>query len=134
MEANVPSYKAVELAGLLNALAKLSATNPIPCPPTSSAPPTPAHWPRPLLRRLASQATATLSQGEGTGAMACNTYCSLAKLGFPPGPELTGRLALRLLELDVATLDAHWLAQVRCYFSVGLRSGGICWSLCCILV
>jgi hypothetical protein len=112
----VGAYKAVELAGLLNAMAKLSASNPVSCPPPTSAqqpPPPVVTWPRPLLHRLAAQAAAALGRGEGTGEMACNTYCSLAKLGFAPGAELTARLAGRLLELDLATLDAHWLAQVR---------------------
>ncbi len=107
------SYRAVELAGLLNAMAKLSASHPVACPPHPPPATTTVTWPRPLLHRLAAQAAAALARGEGTGAMACNTYCSLAKLGFPPGAELTARLAERLLELDLGTLDAHWLAQVR---------------------
>lgn len=120
MAADVGGYKAVELAGLLNAMAKLSSTNPVACPPSTTSSSSAVHppqqqWPRPLLRALAAQAAAALGRGEGTGAMACNTYCSLAKLGFSPGGELTARLAGRLLELDLATLDAHWLAQVCMY-------------------
>ena len=50
-----------ELAGLLNAMAKLSSTNPVACPPSttsfsSAVQPPQQQWPRPLLRALAAQA------------------------------------------------------------------------------